>query len=73
MKKLMFLTMGLISALSIFSCRENTDISDLTSDHETKATYQKGQDSANQKVLPEVDPDPPIKDTQDWKMASNKL
>lgn len=67
MKKLMFLTMGLIGALSIFSCRENTDISDLTMDHETTTTYQKVQDSADRKELPEVDPDPPIKDTQDWK------
>jgi len=68
MKKLMFLSIGLINALSIFSCRENADISnDLTMDHETKTIYQKAPDSADQKVLPEVDPDPPIKDTQDWK------
>lgn len=67
MKKLMFLTMGLIGGLSIFSCRENTDIGDLTMDHETTTIYQKGQDSTDHKVLPEVDPDPPIKDTQDWK------
>lgn len=63
----MFPLMIFIGALSITSCREISENNDLAEDGRTNILNHKIADSVQGKIPAELDPDPPIKDTQDWK------
>ncbi len=69
--KLTFLFAGLISTLTITSCRETAELTDYSKDDEKSMLLLRESDTIAPSSTVPVDPDPPIKDTQDWRQAAN--
>ncbi|SIO09480.1 hypothetical protein SAMN05444409_1973 [Epilithonimonas zeae] len=60
--------MGLISTQTMISCRETAELAESSIQNQDKTSlYLRESDSADRKSTSTIDPDPPIKDTQDWK------
>lgn len=62
----------MISTLTMTSCRETAELTDYSKDDEKSMLYLRESDSAEKSSPLPVDPDPPIKDTQDWKINTKK-
>lgn len=56
----------LVNVLSLHSCRQSDQLSEEDKTATTLAVFNKDSDSATLKE-DEVDPDPPVRDGQDWK------